>query len=242
VADPVDLVKAELIELTTDFKGPASGAKPVVVQFNPETLKVSFANQLEQKNGAGDTRGQQGRQFIGASTTKLSLQLWVDVTAPPYASGGPHDVREVTKKVAHFITPKKLEGGKDAGRLVPPAVRFRWGTFRFDGMVDSLDESLEFWSRDGTPLRASLQMAMSQQGITFLFNPAATPGSASAPGTARAAVGTRPLDAAPQGSSVQGLAGAAGRDADWQSIAQANGIDDPRRLPLGSLLDLNAGR
>ena len=34
------------------------------------------------------------------------------------------------------------------------------------------------------------------------------------------------------------MAEAAGRGADWQSIAAANGIENPRRLAAGRLLDL----
>jgi len=45
-------LKAQLIELDTDFQ-PKSGGKQVTVQFNPETLKVSFANQIAQPNNAG---------------------------------------------------------------------------------------------------------------------------------------------------------------------------------------------
>ena len=43
--------KATLTELTAG--GKATG-KPVKVQFNPETLKVSYANQITQTNTTGD--------------------------------------------------------------------------------------------------------------------------------------------------------------------------------------------
>ena len=53
------------------------------VQFNPETLKVTFANQIAaRRRGAATRRGTPARQFVGAGTTKLALQLWFDVTAP----------------------------------------------------------------------------------------------------------------------------------------------------------------
>jgi hypothetical protein len=61
------------------------------------------------------------------------------------------------------------------------------------------------------------------------------PGRSSAPGT-------RPLAQAPAGGSVQGLAADAGRGGDWQSIADANGIENPRLLAPGQLLDLNPPR
>ena len=40
---------------------------------------------------------------------------------------------------------------------------------------------------------------------------------------------------------MQGLADAQGRSGDWQSIASANGVENPRLLAPGQLLDLGAG-
>jgi hypothetical protein len=39
---------------------------------------------------------------------------------------------------------------------------------------------------------------------------------------------------------VQGLADGQGKGNDWQSIAAANGIENPRMLQPGQLLDMNA--
>ena len=42
------------------------------------------------------------------------------------------------------------------------------------------------------------------------------------------------------GSTLQGLASASiGGSVDWQSIASANGIDNPRQLVAGQLLNLS---
>ncbi len=51
--------------------------------------------------------------------------------------------------------------------------------------------------------------------------------------------GASPLAQAAAGSTLQGMADAAGKG-DWQSIAAANGIENPRLLAPGTLLDLNA--
>ena len=89
------------------------------------------------------------------------------------------DVRKLTGKVAYFITPKQ-EGDK----FVPPAVRFIWGSFQFDGIMESLEESLEFFSSDGRPLRASVTINLTQQKITeFVFRPTAGPDNSPSPGT-----------------------------------------------------------
>src|SRR6266702_4687760 len=87
MAESVRLAKAELRQLDADFRNEINRENWTVVQFNPETLKVSFANQIATPSGAGDQSGTPARQFVGAGTTKLSLQLWFDVNAP-HAAGG----------------------------------------------------------------------------------------------------------------------------------------------------------
>ena len=136
------LAKARLIELTEDFSQEKSGGKAVNVQFNPESMKVSFANQIVQPQGGDQAAGNAGRQFVGAGTTKLAMTLWFDVTAMTEAPLD--DVRRLTADVVHFITPKPSTA--DASKLAPPGLRFSWGSFLFDGMVESLEETLEFFS------------------------------------------------------------------------------------------------
>lgn len=228
--DSQKLEKAELRELDAEFKNEINTDKKCQVQFNPETLKVSFANQVATPSGAGDQQGTPARQFVGAGTTKLSLQLWFDISAPmPPKQKKEQDVRKLTAKVAYFITPKP-EGDK----FVPPAVRFIWGSFQFDGIMESMEESLEFFSSDGRPLRASVSINLTQQKITeFTFRATAGPG-------ATQSKGTRPLTPAPKGKSVQSMADSQGKGADWQAIASLNGIENPRLLQPGQLLDMNA--
>lgn len=242
--DPAtNLAKAELRQLDSNFENEIERDTWCTVQFNPESLKVSFANQLVQPSGAGDQRGSPARQFVGAGTTKLALTLWFDVGSPqPPDSPRVTDVRKLTKKVAFFITPKPVPGQRD--KFVPPAVRFLWGSFQFDGLMDALEETLELFSPEGKPLRASLGVSLSQQKIQFAFrdtgspNGAPAPGLGGAPGTP-ATPGTQPLAQAPAGSTVQGLADGAGVG-NWQAVAAANGIENPRLLAPGALLDLNA--
>lgn len=230
-----NLAKAELRQLDSTFETEIEPDTWCKVQFNPESLKVSFANQLVQPSGAGDQRGSPARQFVGAGTTKLALTLWFDVGSPqPPDADRVDDVRKLTKKVAYYITPKPVEGKND--KFVPPAVRFAWGSFQFDGLMDSLEETLELFSPEGKPLRASLGLTLSQQKIQFAFRDTGSP--AGAPGTP-ATPGTQPLAQAAAGSTVQGLADAAGKG-DWQSLAAANGIENPRLLAPGALIDLSA--
>lgn len=225
---PTALAKAELRQLDAN-QNEVHKENWVMVQFNPESLKVSLANQLQTPSGAGDQNGTPARQYVGAGTTKLSLQLWFDITDPDSKED---DVRRLTRKVAFFITPAK---GESEGQYIPPAVRFIWGSFQFDGLVDSMEESLELFSADGRPLRASVSLGLSQQKIDKYVIRA--PGALTPVGR-RPSTGTVPLTPAPAGGSVQGMAALVGRQAEWPDIAAANDIEDPLRLPPGRLVDL----
>ncbi|MBX3628696.1 MAG: peptidoglycan-binding protein [Nitrosomonas sp.] len=224
-----ELAKAQLIELNQDFISEKEGVKKVDVQFNPESLKLTYANQLVQPDGGDQASGTAGRQFVGVGTTKLSLQLWFDVTA--MQEDPVDDVRRLTQKVTHFMVPQELEGADDAGKLVPPGVRFSWGSFVFDGMVEGLEETIEFFSPDGKPLRASITLALSQQKILKT-------NYGEEDGRVPQQPGHRPLTSAKAGDSLQNMAARTGKT-DWQSIAAMNAVEDPLRLSSGKLVDLN---
>lgn len=223
-----ELAKAQLIELDQDFKKEKDGGQKVEVQFNPESLKLSYTNQLVQPQGGDQASGNAGRQFVGAGITKLSLQLWFDVSA--MQKDPVDDVRRLTQKVVYFMMPRKSDD--DANKLIPPGLRFAWGSFLFDGMVEGMEETIEFFSPEGKPLRASITLNLSQQKILE----AEFKGGGKVPSFP----GHKPLTSAKDGDSLQNIAARNGKG-NWQSIAAANGIEDPLRLLPGQLIDLNAG-
>ena len=230
--EPAPLAKAKLIELKHDWSGKDPDGLEMVVQFNPETLKVTYSNQVVPPQGKASQDGPAAFQFVGTGTTKLSLQLWFDVSGQDDETENPViDVRNLTKNVAYFMTPK--EEGK---HLVIPAVRFLWGSFSFDGVMDSLDESLEYFSREGIPLRASMSFGLTQQKIVAFTG---APGTGASPGGAGPTPGTQPLTAARQGESVQAMVARGPAGADWKAVASVNGIENPRLLQPGTLVNLN---
>ena len=240
------LTHAQLIELDASLakaKGESEGGKTLTVQFNLESLRLSHANPVRHNDAsrrvgspaagawAGDPA--QGWQFIGSGSTRLAVQLWFDVTALAAGQERVDDVRRLTQQVMHFIRPQASP--QDPTQFLPPGVRFAWGSFIFDGLVDSIEQTLDFFSPEGRPLRASIALSLSQptQRLAPSSGGARLPGHARPPGTA-------PRVCATAGSSLQGLAAAAGAGADWQAIAQANGIDNPRQLAPGQWIDLQA--
>jgi hypothetical protein len=200
----------------------------VPVQFNPESLKVSFSNQVTQPQGGGNQTGTDGQQFVGAGSTKLSLQLWFDASLDPRSSSS-GDVRDLTSKVARFMQVKP--SAKDPKLFIPPQVRFSWGSFEFDGIMESREETLEFFASDGRALRASLSISLSQQRIAP-FRAAGANKAAAGSGA-----GEEPLAPVASGSSVQQASASTGRD--WKQIAAANNIENPRHLAPGTRLNLN---
>lgn len=195
-------------------------SKTVDVQFNPQTLKVSFSN----KNAGGDQPGGSSKQFVGSGTTKLSVELLFDTTADGT------DVRVNTEKVAFYIKADTGSGSGSGSNRVPPGVQFEWGSFIFRGTIESMDETLEYFSEEGVPLRAVISLSISRQEIEFL------PGEQGEGGG-----GGVPLETAQFRDSIQGLAGRNGKSGDWKGIAAANNIDDPLRLSAGALINVNAG-
>ncbi|MBK8814426.1 MAG: LysM peptidoglycan-binding domain-containing protein [Methylococcaceae bacterium] len=206
------------------------GKEPrLVVQFNPQTLKLTYSNE----NKGGDKAAGSSKQFIGKSTTKLAVELLFDTTQTGT------DVRLLTGKVGYFFQPIKKDGSKKI--LAPPGLSFEWGTFSFPGVVDSLQETLDYFSENGTPLRATLALGITRQDIVFPTEQ--DNGNSNARQNGKP--GQTLLDAVPANSSNGGeniskLAGRNGKSSYWKAIAAANNIDNPLRLKPGMLLDLNA--
>jgi hypothetical protein len=211
----------------------------IEVQFNPESLKLAYANTTQSNNPAGGS----SVQFVTTASTKLSFDLWFDVSAPPPsrvlegggADNGPvKDVRKLTHYIVQFMQPtaqqSKDDTGQTASNIAPPGVRFEWGAFVFDGIVESISETLDFFSPEGYALRSQLSVSMSKQDIPadLASNTSAGPPSP----------GINFQTPALAGDTLQSLADAAGAVDDWQDIATINDIENPRDLGVGTLLNL----
>lgn len=229
--EPPKLAKATLQEIRWNKKGDvekknAKGADTtaVTVQFNPATLKVNYANQ----KAGGDQPSGSPVQFVGKGTTKLTLELWFDTTVTDTKGPGKvDDVRLKTREIFNFMKPTPGTG-KNKKQFVPPGVRFHWGSFLYDGVVDSMDENLEFFSSSGVPMRASVALSISQQELTFQVAEAEAEGA-----------GTSAFEEAKAGDSLQKMASKAGNP-DWKGVALANGIENPRLMAPGALVNMSA--
>src|SRR5262245_1872639 len=77
---PVKLEKAKMtvIKFRQAGQDVKVSSPSIEVQFNPESLKLTYSNSMQ----GGDQSGSSALQFVGQSTTKLAFDLWFDVSAP----------------------------------------------------------------------------------------------------------------------------------------------------------------
>jgi hypothetical protein len=118
----------------------------VEVHFNPVSLQLAITNTLEEK-------GQDKKQFVTKSVAKLTMDLIFDTTHDG------QDVRSLTEKVAKFMEP--------ADKKAPAIVSFEWGTYKFQGLVESYKETIDFFAPSGVPLRATINLTLSRQEKVF---------------------------------------------------------------------------
>ena len=232
----------------------------VAVQFNPQSLHVTYTTTgtAGSQNNANNT----GKQASNLHQTGFSATLTAQLLFDTSDSG--NSVQNTTSQIVAMTQPQGI------GMTAVPIVLFQWGTFYFKGTIQSLDETLDFFSEQGVPLRSTMNLTMNQveldranassaalgagasagagssagigAGISAGVSLGVSAGmSASASFNAGAAIGTTPLTLAQSGDTLQSLAGRAGVSASWKDIASANNIDNPRMVQPGTVLNLNAG-
>jgi hypothetical protein len=209
----VQLAKARLVPQDGD---------PIVVQFNPVSLQYEVSNSLNQQN-----RDATRRQIVTQSNARLSVELQFDTTS----SGT--SVRELTLPIKRLVRPDEADT-RDTADIVPPVVRFEWGTFLFSGLIESYRETLDFFSSEGVPLRAQVSLSMTHQ--TRASEPAPAAGSRRTSRSSTPAVLER---CTPQG--VDGAAGlgqrfgGGGGGSLARGIASANGEESLRHSSRSAL-------
>jgi hypothetical protein len=145
----------------TDQSGreiPVAARQPLEVDFNPETLKVSITNAMQANRGR---RKKEPPQFVTESTAKLAVELVFDTTTYGF------DVRAITSQVAQMMKPKGTAQQQQKKKGIPAIVIFEWGTFLFEGYIESFNETLDFFAAEGVPLRSSVSLSITEQDDPF---------------------------------------------------------------------------
>ena len=125
-----------------------------------------------------------------------------------------------------------LPGSNDqTANVRPPWVKFHWGDLHsFKAVITSLDLTFVYFSSSGMPLRAKLQLSLTQYEQDLSFgrqNPTS--------GTPR----PHRVHRIQPGETLDRIAALHyGDSSAWRSIADANGIEDPLALRPGVLLSI----
>lgn len=135
------------------------------VQFNPASLRVTTTNQIEDDSA---------NQVSKPTTFKLDVELLFDTThdgSDVYQKTRP--IRDAATASAQGATQQNSSGGGSRNRSsrASPSlslVTFTWGTSIYKGYIESLNETLDYWSSDGVPLRATLQLSIKGTTDNFL--------------------------------------------------------------------------
>jgi hypothetical protein len=238
-----ELKKATLMEISADASATVVPGSEIDVQFNPASLKLDLANQVE----GGDSKGRQNRQYLGKTSTTLTFDLHFD-TADQGTTDAPVSVRTLTASVERFVLPK----GDGNTKEKPPKARFHWDELIIDGIIESVSIDFDLFAPNGTPLRAKLGVSIKEQDAKYELlqtGPGANqPGNATppgAPGTGPGSSGGGPTNSsgiALAGESAAGFAVRMGLDpAAWRGIAGQIGASSSLSLQAGASIDFNAG-
>ena len=193
----------------------AAGGATLTVDFNPAQLKLTVTNTMqdEQPDGKKSAKKKDSnpppRQNVRKSATKLDTELVFDSTD----TGS--DVRIKSNQLKMMGRPKSP---KDPAL---PQVTLEWGLFSFTGVIESITETLDFWSGEGVPLRSTMQIVMQSLDLDVRNSPPPQQANATAK----------------DGRGTTGVATEAGDPRAGRALAAANGLES-MRLPDGGELSI----
>ena len=188
------------------------GAQEIVVLFNPTNYGLDKANTFDEVGVPG--LGSPLIQFVRGGAQTLTMDLFFDT----YEAG--RDVREHTSRIYGLLAIERTTHA-------PPVCAFRWGTFSFRCVLERVSGRFTLFFDDGRPARATLSVTF-REFVDVQDQVRAAPTESADHTTTRVVK---------RGDTLAALAAAEyGDSRAWRPIAEANGIDNPRRLTPGQVL------
>jgi hypothetical protein len=200
-------------------------AQPIRVMFNPEHYTVSKGVQIAEIAIPG--LDSPVLQFVRGQNEKITLELFFDTTGSGMVDNV-KDVRDETRKIYELL---KINRETHA----PPRCKLTWGgqLFSFGSslsprcIAESVSEDFTLFSPEGIPLRAKVN-------VTFREYKTIEEQLKETPKHSGDRTKIRILQ---RGQTLSQLAAHEYRDPGlWRLIADANNIDNPRRVPPGTSL------
>jgi hypothetical protein len=205
------------------------GGGEIPCWFNPKEYTISKSNEWTIKPVVGAALPT--AQFGGGQARELSLDLLFD--ASDVTDGSVRDVCDELFRAMEIRPDMAAQSGKNSAR--PPYITFVWGgTVSFTAVAKQLSVQYLLFRGDGRPIRAQAKISLVQvepaRDASRKSNRSATQPPSQNP-TTMGVAGLR-SHVMRDGDTLQSIAYAAYGDATrWRPIAEANGVDDPMRLP-----------
>jgi len=189
--------------------------EPIEVLFNPAEYTLEKSNQYQSTPLPGMPNPV--IQFANGNADTLNMELLFD----SYTDG---DKEEVSRRVSRLARLLDVDRSLHA----PPRVRFVWGKFQFEAVLERLSQRFTMFLDNGLPVRATASVIFRQYKTVR---------------TQIEEIGRESADRAKrhyvtQDDSLWALAATEyGDPARWRHIARANpSIDNPRLLTVGDEL------
>ena len=235
------MTKLEKAILRAEWGGRHKKYKNIPVQYNPTELSLDKSVQLAEISIPGLDAPLQ--QFVRGQAEQLSLELFFDTTE----DGMGVEATSVTSKTDEIYQLVKVESDSHA----PPIVTFMWNKHfpgsslgaasagdapstnqlrdSFTGVVESVKQKFTLFSPEGVPLRATVSLVLRE------FRPLED----QLKQLALSSADHTQSQVLKCGETLASVAAQAyNRPDQWRRIADANEIEDPRRLTPGMLLTI----
>ena len=205
------------------------------VQFNPTEFSLDKGAQIAEIAIPG--LDSPLLQFVRGQNEKMTMDLFFDTTENGMGAGAT-SVTTLTDRVYELV---KIEPAGHA----PPICTFLWNSSfpggdisasagnqkrnQFTCVVESIKQKFTLFSPEGVPLRATLSLSLREYKT---LDEQLRQLNLSSPDRTHSHI-------VQQGDTLSGIAAKYYcRPGEWRSIAQANSIEDPRRLNPGTFLSI----
>jgi hypothetical protein len=191
--------------------------------FNPGELNFSRSNSWSAPDMPG--KGVPTLTYQGAQSGTMTIKLFFDTTD----TGEP--VTGYTDQVMTLmeVDPSLPGSNENTNNARPPWVQFHWGSmYSFKAVITSASVNFNYFSSDGKPLRADVDLSLTQYQDGKAFGPQNPTSGTPHPHRSHRVQPGETLDriaAIHYGSPTK-----------WRVIADLNGIEDPMALRPGRIL------
>jgi nucleoid-associated protein YgaU len=221
VGEALGLIKPEKAKLVIKGSNKPSDASDIECMFNPTEYSLNQTVTVTRHKSPSKPGGTP--EFAGTNAMTFSATLLFDDYA---AMEG-----DVTPKITKLLSwTKPTDDSVKKNQPCPPLVAFQWGSNKqlenFRGLLTKVDVKYLLFRRDGTPVQADV-------GITITGETEQVGGT----NPTSHSTNTTRTHTVVEGETIQSVAySELGKPAYWRAIADMNDIDDPLRVPAGSVL------